>query len=119
MSTKGLSVVDYCLVPMEDFSKFVDFKVHNMLDIVQDHNLYSVGNLPDHSLLVWNFLMEGEKPCDDIPSGREALGGAFQYTMPDAFLTSESVQETLENFIDKMVDQRRLKPNVQRVLSNP
>jgi len=48
--------------------------------------------------------MEGEKPCNDIPSGREALGGAFQYTMPDAFLTSESVQETLENFIDKMVD---------------
>jgi len=33
VSTKGLSVVDYCLVRMEDFSKFADFKVHNMLGL--------------------------------------------------------------------------------------
>ena len=47
---KGLSVVDYCLVQIEYFSKFANFKVFSVLDIVQDHNLHSNGNLPDHSL---------------------------------------------------------------------
>ena len=83
VSNKGLSVVDYCLVPIEYFSKFANFKVHSMLDIVQDHDLHSIGNLPDHSLLVWNFLMEKETTCDDTPSGRASPGDAFLYTMPD------------------------------------
>ena len=104
VSNKGLSVVDYCLVPIEYFSKFENFKVHSMLDIVQDHNLHSIGNLPDHSLLVWNFLMEKETTCDDTPSGRASAGDAFLYTMIDEFLTSERVQSTLENSIKKMVD---------------
>ena len=104
VSTKGLSVVDYCIVPIEYFSKFVNFKVHSMLDILQNHNLHSIGNLPDHSLLVWNFLIEEEAPCDDIPSGRVVPGNPFLCTMPDRFLTSERVQSTLEDFIKKMFD---------------
>ena len=32
VSNKGLSVVDYCLVPIEYFSKFANFKVHSMVD---------------------------------------------------------------------------------------
>ena len=34
VSNKGLSVVDYCLVQIEYFSKFANFKVHSMPDIV-------------------------------------------------------------------------------------
>ena len=102
VSTKGLSVVDYCIVPIE-YSKIVNFKVRSMLDILHNHNLHSIGNLPDHSLLVWNFLIEEEAPCDDIPSGRVVPGNAFLCTMPDGFLTSERVQSTLEDFIKKLI----------------
>ena len=100
VSTRGLAVVDYCLVPLEDFNKFYDFKILSMLDIVQEHNIAFNGSLPDHSILVWNFHEEKMY----IPPRTIKSNSTLVYTIPDNFLESDSTQSAFEHFVGQLED---------------
>ena len=59
VSTKGRSVVDYCIVPHECIDSFEKFSVIHVTDMINNiPTLNSVANsgVPDHSLLRWNII---------------------------------------------------------------
>ncbi|VDH92415.1 Hypothetical predicted protein [Mytilus galloprovincialis] len=62
VSTRGSSVVDYCIVPYENVCRFTDFEVSTMSELMQNYNLFdSVDQCvskPDHSLLAWNMCLD-------------------------------------------------------------
>ena len=60
ISTKGSSVVDYCLVSHHDIGLFSDFKVVSTLEVIDSVRLlssFATSGIPDHSLLKWNLII--------------------------------------------------------------
>ena len=55
VSTRGVSVPDYILCPVDNLINCEDFKVHLMTDIVNKFGLMPPQSLPDHSFLVSTF----------------------------------------------------------------
>ncbi|CAC5406403.1 unnamed protein product [Mytilus coruscus] len=58
VSTRGTSVVDYCIVPYEYLNKFVDFEVIRAQSLVNSTfttGAYDSKHIPDHSLICWTF----------------------------------------------------------------
>ena len=58
ISTRGTSVVDYCIVPYEYLNKFVDFEVIRAQSLVNSTfttGAYDPKHIPDHSLICWTF----------------------------------------------------------------
>ncbi len=62
ISSKGLTVVDYCLVPFEELQNFSDFQVHRSRPRIQECGCVPYINptkkVPDHSILSWKFMCE-------------------------------------------------------------
>ena len=55
VSTRGVSVPDYILCPVDNLINCESFKVHLMTDIVNKFGLMPPQSLPDHSFLVSTF----------------------------------------------------------------
>ncbi|CAC5387295.1 unnamed protein product [Mytilus coruscus] len=58
ISTRGTSVVDYCIVPYGYLNKFVDFEVIRAQSLVNSTfttGEYDPKHIPDHSLICWTF----------------------------------------------------------------
>ncbi|CAC5398837.1 unnamed protein product [Mytilus coruscus] len=58
ISTRGTSVVDYCIMPYEYLNKFVDFEVIRAQSLVNSSfttGAYDPKHIPDHSLICWTF----------------------------------------------------------------
>ena len=51
VSTKGLAVVDYCLVPLQHFSAFSKFNVVDIHDFVHSKDIAVDSKIPDHRLI--------------------------------------------------------------------
>ena len=51
VSTNGMSVVDYMLVPTKCFSSFKNFKVHDPLSITDEGRIAIDSSIPDHRIL--------------------------------------------------------------------
>ena len=60
VSTRGKSVVDYVCLPHEQLSFCSDFKVHRVVNIIQQHDLAVPDKIPDHSLLEWTIQVRQE-----------------------------------------------------------
>ena len=55
MSSRGSSVVDYCIVPYENLSMIFKFRVVTMPESIDEMKLRGVPlRVPDHSLLLWD-----------------------------------------------------------------
>ena len=62
VSTKGSSVVDYCIVTHDDLSVFHDFRVTSPFDLINtfpDLCQAASSGVPDHALLSWKIATEG------------------------------------------------------------
>ncbi|VDH89325.1 Hypothetical predicted protein [Mytilus galloprovincialis] len=56
VSTKGLSVVDYCVVPYESLCHYKNFKVISVLcNKSAQPGSFRANHIPDHSVLCWEF----------------------------------------------------------------
>ena len=58
VSTKGSSVVDYCIVPHDEFPKFFNFKVTSPFELIAsipDLQQITSSGVPDHALLSWEI----------------------------------------------------------------
>ena len=57
VSPKGLAVVDYCLVPIDAFTQFTNFKILDILDVAEEFSINLPSKIPDHSLLTWDLTV--------------------------------------------------------------
>ena len=77
VSTKGSSVVDYCLVSHSDLPMFSDFHVFTASDLVNlDGNICNVvpSTIPDHSCITWKINIHR---CYWIDNEQDVDGEAF------------------------------------------
>ena len=96
VSTRGCSVVDYCLTAYETLSRISNFKVLRASQLVQDSNSLGqvdiVHAVPDHSFLQWSFSLN----CKSKSSPRNAPGCEhIKYdtsNIPQAFMLENDVQ---------------------------
>ena len=61
VSTKGLAVVDYLVVPQSSFIKFDNFKVVDTLDVCNIHEIPVDSTIPDHRLITSSFSLPVSK----------------------------------------------------------
>ncbi|CAC5356045.1 unnamed protein product [Mytilus coruscus] len=62
VSSRGSSVVDYCVVPYEKLSFFQNFEVIRARTLIEENaavGSYDPKHIPDHSLLCWTFVTPG------------------------------------------------------------
>jgi len=50
ISSLGRSVVDYCIVELEDYNKFSHFTVTTMQELMEELDYQASRHIPDHSL---------------------------------------------------------------------
>lgn len=58
VSTRGASVVDYCIVPYEKLTLFDNFegiRAQQLIDGIFKIGEYEPKNIPDHSLFCWTL----------------------------------------------------------------
>lgn len=69
VSTKGSSVVDYCIVTHDDLSIFHDFRVNSPIDLITaipGLQQAAVCGIPDHALLTWKIATDFPHPQNCI-----------------------------------------------------
>ena len=93
ISSKGCSVVDYCLVPTEELDGIDDFMVETMsrceARLCRGEEGYRI---PDHSVLSWKLLMAGAG-VEDVAGGKGELSSGVtkqRYVVPEDFMVEES-----------------------------
>ena len=57
-SPLGMSLVDYCLVPIELLNNFSQFTVQPIPELVDQLKIQVGSTLPDHSILTWNLSLK-------------------------------------------------------------
>ena len=78
VASRGSSVVDYCIVPCENLNLIEEFRVITMAESIDEIKIRGESlRVPDHSLLLWEVVMEAvETWCDvevqqvDTPESR-------------------------------------------------
>lgn len=62
VSSSGVSVVDYCVVPYEQLGNFSDFQVRRASELVDTADCKSLigpgSRVPDHSFISWNYSID-------------------------------------------------------------
>lgn len=94
VSTKGLSVVDYCFTNHADFSFFKEFSVIRTADLInQAHNIdiLAATNIPDHSFLRWQIDTSQFINCNNADTDNVKNSKCFDKfdvsSVPDHFLS--------------------------------
>ena len=104
ISSKGCSVVDYCLLFKDDLGVVSNFKVVTMTEFVDAfHADCIVERIPDHSALVWDLVLDGDVGCsggepEDTPG--ECFGNEFRYVVPDDYLCDK--KRDIESIVDNL-----------------
>ena len=62
ISSKGCSVVDYCLVFQEDLNMVSQFQVKTMSEYEEEGGMdFEAQRVPDHFVLMWNLALAGSR----------------------------------------------------------
>ena len=62
VSNKGSAAVDYCLVPVDCYSKFSEFKITDALLLADSLGIIVPSKIPDHFLLAWKVSLHSSSP---------------------------------------------------------
>ena len=98
VSTKGLAVVDYCLVPTVSLPQFSDFKVLDILNLADEFMI------ADHSLLTWSVAVRctpSLSHCQMDNSSTGNIASAFR-KMPDQYLKCELVSGKFQDLCHRV-----------------
>ena len=113
ISSKGPSVVDYCLVPMEELDCIIDFAVKTMSECERILCSHEEGyRAPDHSILVWNLLigscLAGSQGRPDRECSQPFTSTRF--TVPEGYMSqdSEFIQSIIAGLLDVSGEQSKL-----------
>jgi hypothetical protein len=109
VSTKGKSVVDYCLVPYDEFNSFSKFEVSLVQDLIAKFNVPIQSAIPDHSMLSWVFKTTSVVPCSDnsdhVNETDDIISLAKLYDLsdiPDTFLMDEVSVSQAQLLVDEI-----------------
>ena len=124
MSAKGSSVVDYCILPHDDFHRYSDFTVTSTLDLINAvPELCQVASagLPDHSLLTWKItISELESPgyTHDFCDSAEFYDKLNLKEIPETFLHTNETRAYLNETIDKLGRGLRDQQDIGKIYSS-
>ena len=119
VTTKGNSVVDYFIVPVNDFKCCKCFCVESCTEIITNIGLQKYINtkskLPDHSLLSMYFSFESSLHIEKDESGSNTKK-RFKYDcIPNDFLMDEQGSSYLVKMIDEITLCRENQDNVDKL----
>ena len=118
VSTRGCSVVDYCLIPYENLHSISNFSVIRASSLVTDAgvlgNIDPTSKLPDHSVLRWSFSLD----CTFSTSAQSSfLTTRTKYdvrNIPNDFLADESTNDKLTHVIDELESSVQNQHNIDK-----
>ena len=106
ISTRGSSVVDYCIIPYELLHMFDEFKVIRTSIITDEINAVGVYDLtkivPDHSLLCWKFNWIVDNGSVINPDNEDTQNVYIKYdtrNLPEDWLHSEFAISAIDKII--------------------
>ena len=112
VSTRGCSVVDYCLTAYETLSRFSNFRVLRANQLVQESNILgqvdTAQTVPDHSFLQWSVSLNCKS---HTPSHTATLSERIKYNtcnIPQTFMlgnVQHEVFNTITNLESSVKDQ--------------
>ena len=94
ISTKGCSVVDYCLLSHDNLSLFSDFSVVRAVDAVNlCNNICGIAptGIPDHSLITWCINFEKTSVFTTTANLTDGYDKFDVHSIPNDFLTSNVI----------------------------
>ena len=101
-SPLGMSLVDYCLVPIELFNNFSQFSVHPTPELVDQLKIQVGSTLPDHSILTWNLSLKNQ------PTPHDPKLPSYVTLLTEDYFKTTVAKEKLENLCDSV---KHLPPN--------
>ena len=110
ISTRGKSVVDFCVIPQENFENCISFDIHAMSDLIDDLDMQCLISekckMSDHSILILNYQLnplsssQNDIHTEVTPNN---LSKKYKYhTMSPEFLRSDTWITILDNLISKI-----------------
>ena len=104
VSSKGSSVVDYCIVPWENLKVIEEFSVVTMLlmeSIDEMKQREEPLRMPDHSLLLWEVVWEDAEVWEDVERVQvEAPKSRMRYKVPKGYL--EKDRQTVQKLVERI-----------------
>ena len=100
VSSKGLAVVDYCIVPIEEMADHYNFTITSMPEAVESLSLQVDAVLSDHSILSWNTPIV---PCVS-PQDSSTVTSKVIRKIPDHFMESLACKSTLDSLQDALLN---------------
>ena len=92
--------MDYCIVPCENLSMIEEFRVVTMAESIDEMKLRGEPlRVPDHSLLLWEVVMEDARLWEDVKSEQsKEPESKVRYKVPEGYLEEDrhTVQDLLE-----------------------
>jgi hypothetical protein len=83
VSTKGCSVVDYCVIGYDDLSKCSEFNVLRATELISScGNLSSMApsSIPDHSMLTWKINFDNECVSNEYDNAKHNVKSQSVHT---------------------------------------
>ena len=108
VSTRGCSVVDYCITPYELLDSFTDFSVLRITDMIQSIGVADKFDLrkamPDHSLLTWTMHFYVDLTNIESNHRKESKTEVKYNTrnLPDDWLAGENIISDINDIISAL-----------------
>ncbi|CAG2257828.1 unnamed protein product [Mytilus edulis] len=125
VSTRGMSVVDYCVLPYEHLDNFNNFNVIRTSSIVEQINALGKYDLkkamPDHSLLTWDFTLNFDSNCCINTQTRGTSETKKKYdtrNLPEDWLCQESTIAEIDNAIRFLENSIADQSNIDNMYEN-
>lgn len=102
VSTKGASVVDYCIIPYEQFEQYSDFSVVRARDLYDQCGIQHLSKIPDHSLLKWKMTLDNCVTNDDQTGPTVSYVKYKLDTIPANFMLKEDTVNAINTHIQRL-----------------
>ena len=125
ISSRGCSVVDYCLVGYEKLDIFQDFRVRRSTELIDENvvaNNLAPTSIPDHSCLLWNIVTPqvadgiDHSSHPDLPTQAQVKYDAS--VIPDSFLLDPSVLNEVQAVIGRLESSFRVQSDIDQAYTD-
>ena len=91
VTSRGSLVVDYCIVPCENLNLIEEFRVVTMAESIDEMKMRGEAlRVPDHSLLLWEVVMEAvETWCDVEVEQVDTPESKMRHKVPAGYLEKD------------------------------
>ncbi|XP_053403285.1 uncharacterized protein LOC128558364 [Mercenaria mercenaria] len=123
ISSKGSSVVDYCIIPHEKLDIFSEISMLRVMDVINNiNNVPALANtsLPDHSILSWKLTCNISNACNyDKCNVQPVSFDKFDVTdVPNTFLSDQESILNVNRVIEKLERSQQTQCDVDAIFSN-